>query len=321
MGSKAGGPVDIAPEPTAGAHRSNVLYGVPILPKCHVRQARHCAVRVLLCWRARYRVLTPYPSRHAAPDTITDLLDTPIPLILLLSRSHSFCLFRCIFFLFSFASLPFASGSSLAWSENDTAICALCSRVSLEMSDEITMVGTLHHRVDLSSLFASCSPHVCLSCSVVCSSFCSNHTGSHLLNVLNPNAQRTMFYLSLSLDLAKYLPNLPHFHLRFFGWRSGFRSGCDARCELSPPATLPPSYMDYEYATPAVLPEPIQPYHTVGSFPHAKKADKALNTTRALADPGYAHAVLENYARTKLKRGRSKFQVGHKLEGLEKRVS
>lgn len=59
----------------------------------------------------------------------------------------------------------------------------------------------------------------------------------------------------------------------------------------------------------------------VGKFKRAKNASEALNTTRALADPGYAYAVLEAYVRGKLARGRNRFQVQHKLDMLERRVS
>ncbi|BEI84043.1 hypothetical protein CcaverHIS002_0406470 [Cutaneotrichosporon cavernicola] len=58
----------------------------------------------------------------------------------------------------------------------------------------------------------------------------------------------------------------------------------------------------------------------VGKFKRAKNASDALNTTRALADPGYAYAVLEAYIRGKFARGRNKFQIQHKLDMLERRM-
>ncbi|BEJ14945.1 hypothetical protein CspHIS471_0407120 [Cutaneotrichosporon sp. HIS471] len=58
----------------------------------------------------------------------------------------------------------------------------------------------------------------------------------------------------------------------------------------------------------------------VGKFKRAKNASDALNTTRALADPGYAYAVLEAYVRGKFSRGRNKFQIQHKLDMLERRM-
>lgn len=69
-------------------------------------------------------------------------------------------------------------------------------------------------------------------------------------------------------------------------------------------------------ASPFTADQPV-----VGKFKRAKATSEALNTTRALADPGYAYAVLEAYARGKLSRGRNKFQVQHKLDILERRVS
>lgn len=80
-----------------------------------------------------------------------------------------------------------------------------------------------------------------------------------------------------------------------------------------PPSTAPPIPLSL---TPFAAEQP-----SVGRFKHAKATSAALNTTRALADPGYAYAVLEAYARGKLARGRNKFQVQHKLTALELRVS
>ncbi|CAK9780984.1 hypothetical protein CC85DRAFT_284609 [Cutaneotrichosporon oleaginosum] len=59
---------------------------------------------------------------------------------------------------------------------------------------------------------------------------------------------------------------------------------------------------------------------TVGKFKRAKNASDALNTTRALADPGYAYAVLDAYVRGKFARGRNKYQIQHKLDSLERRM-
>ncbi|GMK53860.1 hypothetical protein CspeluHIS016_0104460 [Cutaneotrichosporon spelunceum] len=58
----------------------------------------------------------------------------------------------------------------------------------------------------------------------------------------------------------------------------------------------------------------------VGKFKRARNASDALNTTRALADPGYAYAVLDAYVRGKFARGRNQFQIQHKLDMLERRM-
>ncbi|RSH76988.1 uncharacterized protein EHS24_003927 [Apiotrichum porosum] len=58
----------------------------------------------------------------------------------------------------------------------------------------------------------------------------------------------------------------------------------------------------------------------VGSPTRAAHVHRSLNTTRALADPGYAHAVISQYAHHKLGRGRNKPQVQAKLEGLEREM-
>ncbi|KAL1406606.1 hypothetical protein Q8F55_008312 [Vanrija albida] len=58
--------------------------------------------------------------------------------------------------------------------------------------------------------------------------------------------------------------------------------------------------------------------HIAPPADRASQAARQLNTTRALADPGYAHAIIEKYVQTKLGGKKNKVQVNAKLLLLER---